>query len=271
MSMLLTTVTDDLCGRADLLGECGLSLHLGTPRGSLLFDSGSGATILGNLQALGLSPAGMDGFVLSHGHADHAGGVPQLLAAGLSCPLWASPRVTDAHYARRGGILRYLGLHLAAAVTILPVMEASRILCDVWAVPVPRERRDPAFVPSTPHLFLREGEEFVPDPFADDLSLVVEGTFGLSVVLGCAHAGVVNILEEVAALFGTRSFYSITGGMHLKGQNASFLERTVETLRDRFAVKRWRPCHCTGFAAAARLAGAMDSVEWAVSGSRVEL
>jgi len=59
--------------------------------------------------------------------------------------------------------------------------------------------------------------------------------------------------------------------MHLKGQNAAFLERTVEALRSRFDVKHWRPCHCTGFAGAARLAEAMESVEWAASGSRVEL
>ncbi|WP_300526214.1 MBL fold metallo-hydrolase [Aminiphilus sp.] len=272
MSMLLTTVTDDLCGKADLLGECGLALYLETPRGTVLFDAGSGTTILGNLRALGFSPSGTDALVLSHGHADHAGGVPQLLSVGLSCPLWTSPRVTDAHYARRDGIPRYMGLHLApGALAVRPVTEPTQVLCDVWAFPVPGEKRDPDFVPSTPHLLLREGEEYVPDPFEDELSLVVEGIFGISVILGCAHAGVVNILEAAAAFFGTRAFYSVSGGMHLKGQNAVFLERTVETLRSRFDVKHWRPCHCTGFTAAARLAEAMESVEWAASGSRVEL
>lgn len=270
--MLLTTVTDDLCGKANLLGESGLALLLETPRGVVLFDAGSGATILENLRALGFAPAGVDALVLSHGHADHAGGVSQLLAAGLSCPLWASPRITDAHYARREGVPRYLGLHLAPkALVMRPVTEPTQVLCDVWAFPVPGEKRDPEFVPSTPHLLLRQGEEYVPDPFEDELSLVVEGAFGISVILGCAHAGVVNILEAAAAFFGTHAFYSVSGGMHLKEQNAAFLGRTVEALRSRFDVKHWRPCHCTGFAGAVRLAKAMESVEWAASGSRVEL
>jgi 7,8-dihydropterin-6-yl-methyl-4-(beta-D-ribofuranosyl)aminobenzene 5'-phosphate synthase len=80
---------------------------------------------------------------------------------------------------------RYLGLHLApGALAVRPVTEPTQVLCDVWAFPVPGEKRDPDFVPSTPHLLLREGEEYVPDPFEDELSWCLAGIFGISVILG---------------------------------------------------------------------------------------
>jgi len=56
----------------------------------------------------------------------------------------------------------------------------------------------------------------------------------------------------------------------MEGQSKKFLERSVAALADRFSVTIFRPCHCTGFRAAATLASAFD-VDWAASGTSLEL
>lgn len=108
-------------------------------------------------------------------------------------------------------------------------------------------------------------------PFSDDISLVVKGNKGLSVLLGCAHAGVVNILETISQHFDTRQFHTVAGGMHIGDSSDEFIQRVVDALVSRFKVTRWRPGHCTGFKSAAAIAVKAPDVSWAGAGTRLSL
>ena len=44
-----------------------------------------------------------------------------------------------------------------------------------------------------------DGETVHPDPIKDDLSLIIDSNKGLIIVLGCAHAGMINIIEYALA------------------------------------------------------------------------
>lgn len=269
--MHCTIVVDDFNGRRDLLAEHGLSIHLKTPRGNVLFDAGQGICLLHNAHAMGLDLGLVDHLVLSHGHYDHSWGIPKVLQEAGRLPFWAHPAFEVPHHTKRGGRLRYCGAHLAkASFDFKPVEESAEIIEGVWAISVPNEERNPDFAPKDPNLIMPEGKDWVPDPFDDDLSMVVKGRFGYSVILGCAHAGAVNILEAASRRFDTKNFYAVVGGMHMEGQSKEFLERSVAALADRFSVTIFRPCHCTGFRAAATLASAFD-VDWAASGTSLEL
>jgi 7,8-dihydropterin-6-yl-methyl-4-(beta-D-ribofuranosyl)aminobenzene 5'-phosphate synthase len=82
----------------------------------------------------------------------------------------------------------------------------------------------------------------------DDQALYVETPAGLVVVLGCAHAGVVNTLDYVAELTGRSRVYAVLGGMHLVRANQPRLEATVAAL-ERYGVQKVGPAHCTGMRA----------------------
>ena len=225
-----------------------------------------------NLRSLGISPGDIDHVVLSHGHFDHTGGLQKLLHRSRDIPIWAHPKVEIAHGRREDGFVRFNGCHInREGVDFRPVEGLAQVTGNLWAVEVPLDRRDPEFVNPPSRLVVPDGEGWRPDPFPDDISMAVKGERGLSVILGCAHAGVVNILEEVSAHFGTRDFHMVLGGMHLGDQTPEFVDRVTSELVSRFNVEKWRPCHCTGLKALCVLSAKAGDVAWAAAGTVLEV
>ncbi len=270
--MNITVVVDDYCGTSKLLGEHGLSLFIETPRGNLLFDTGRGMALYPNASTLGIRLGNLDGVVLSHGHFDHTWGLPEILRREGNIPVWASLLFDQQRFARRGKEKEIAGSLLRKDdVNFHSVGDSAEIIEGVWAITVPLSERNTDFIPVDSDLVVEEKGEFKADQMEDDLSLVVRGIHGYSIILGCAHAGSVNILERASRLFNTRDFYSVIGGMHFRSQNEEFLIRSATEFKDKFSVQYWRPCHCTGFKAAFTLGKILNDVDWAPSGSNYEV
>ncbi len=86
------------------------------------------------------------------------------------------------------------------------------------------------------------------DPLLDDQALYLQVPEGIVVILGCAHAGVINTLDYIAKITDTNKFYAVIGGMHLLKANQERLEATVETLT-KYDVQLIAANHCTGMKA----------------------
>ncbi len=91
-----------------------------------------------------------------------------------------------------------------------------------------------------------------PDPIHDDLALWFETAEGLVVVLGCAHAGIVNTVDCCRRQSGVERVHALIGGFHLVNADENRLTKTIAALRtmdpDLLAA-----CHCTGARAVERL------------------
>jgi 7,8-dihydropterin-6-yl-methyl-4-(beta-D-ribofuranosyl)aminobenzene 5'-phosphate synthase len=118
--------------------------------------------------------------------------------------------------------------------------------------PIPRSND---FERVADNLLLREGEDYLQDPLEDDQALFLRTELGLVVVLGCAHRGVLNTLALGRRLTGLESVYLVLGGTHLHAADARLIERTSEGMR-KAGVQWLGVSHCTGAAAAVRLAQA---------------
>ena len=99
--------------------------------------------------------------------------------------------------------------------------------------------------------FFLDADGHEPDPLVDDQAAFVETRAGAVVLLGCAHAGVVNTLRQVEALTSGPSGPS-SAGCTSRGAPGT-IDATVRALVER-DVKRVVPCHCTGLPATAALA-----------------
>jgi len=75
-------------------------------------------------------------------------------------------------------------------------------------------------------------------------SLVIETGEGLIVITGCAHPGVVHIVEEAKKLL-ERNVYLVLGGFHLCWMNAFQVKSVAEGV-NRAGVTKVAPCHCSG-------------------------
>jgi 7,8-dihydropterin-6-yl-methyl-4-(beta-D-ribofuranosyl)aminobenzene 5'-phosphate synthase len=84
-----------------------------------------------------------------------------------------------------------------------------------------------------------------PDPILDDQALALDTPSGLVLLLGCAHAGVVNTMEYVATVLGAARIHAVIGGMHLLHATKPRIDTTIQAL-EQFRVQLIAPCHCTG-------------------------
>jgi len=64
------------------------------------------------------------------------------------------------------------------------------------------------------------------------------------VITGCAHPGIVHIVQEAGAQ-RRRGVYLAIGGFHLSGMGSARISRIVEEIRAQ-GVQTVGPCHCSG-------------------------
>jgi 7,8-dihydropterin-6-yl-methyl-4-(beta-D-ribofuranosyl)aminobenzene 5'-phosphate synthase len=103
------------------------------------------------------------------------------------------------------------------------------------------------------HHVVRSGSDdgpdrWLPDPYRDDLSLVVETSRGFILLCGCCHAGLLNTVEHVDRAF-SRPIVAIAGGTHLVNVTARHLQRVSDALAAKESLKRVYLNHCSGQAA----------------------
>jgi 7,8-dihydropterin-6-yl-methyl-4-(beta-D-ribofuranosyl)aminobenzene 5'-phosphate synthase len=262
MEIRITTLSENTANYG-LLGEWGLSILVETDDVRVLMDTGLSFTAAHNAGIMGLDLATIDRIVLSHGHADHTGGLRDVLRITGEVEVIAHPDIWTDKYTRRGeGTERKIilpfsreeleGLGARFNLTREPVHITDHIM-TTGEIPMTT-----GYEAIDRHLFVKEGDEFKPDPLADDLALIINTEFGLVVILGCAHRGIVNTLHHARNLTGQERVYAVIGGTHLIGASEERMERTIADLSE-MGIQRLGVSHCTGFPASARLSQAFEN------------
>lgn len=245
-----------------LQGEHGLSFWIRTEHGVVLFDTGQTAPVLAhNLNALELLPQDVDALALSHAHYDHTGGLEVVLSSHPKRLIFAHPDIFRPRYALRQGEYRSIGLaHEQFALSQRAILNLSaapaEIVPDLWTTGEISERPEPAG--GSAHLFIRDGADWQPDPYRDDISLVRRTHQGLVVICGCCHAGILNTLFHVERKFGG-PILAVLGGFHLLSAEDRYLEHVIRVLDERFPDISFYPNHCTGENAFKKLVNAFGS------------
>jgi 7,8-dihydropterin-6-yl-methyl-4-(beta-D-ribofuranosyl)aminobenzene 5'-phosphate synthase len=241
----ITVLVENTAGGKGLLGEHGLSFLIEADERKILFDTGQGLALHHNAKILGISLENLDTIVLSHGHYDHAGGLPTLLEHCANTDLFLHPEAIAPKYSPRGNIgfpienEQILRSHFRRLVwTETP----TEIMPGVYVTgTIPRHHP----LENTEETFWHNSEHTEVDPLLDDQALYLQAPEGWVVILGCAHAGVINTLDYIAQITDINKFYAVIGGMHLLQANQERLQATVESLT-KYDVQLIGANHCTG-------------------------
>jgi 7,8-dihydropterin-6-yl-methyl-4-(beta-D-ribofuranosyl)aminobenzene 5'-phosphate synthase len=103
-----------------------------------------------------------------------------------------------------------------------------------------------------------------------ELSLVLRGPEGLSVIVGCSHPGIEEILQAASAIGPHVHF--LCGGLHLVSTPETEIDRLVDNLKNKWKLEKVAPGHCTGEPAFLRLQKAFgDDYLYAGAGTRLEI
>ncbi len=241
-------------------GEHGFCALIERGKEKILFDTGQGVGLFHNAELLGVDLKEITEVVLSHGHYDHTGGLRDLLQQRGEVRITAHPHIFQPKYARRNGQMRYIGIPYSKQAiegwggTLQLCEQAVEIapgIITTGVVPrlTPFEGKDEG-------LLVKKGDEFEQDRLLDDLSLIIDTPHGQIILLGCAHAGLINILSHTKELTGKDSFFWVIGGTHLGFYGPEHLEEIIQGLRA-FSIQNLGASHCTGLYAAVRLAQEM--------------
>lgn len=244
----VTVLLENKCPDQSLAVEHGLSFHIRTQSRQIVFDTGQSGVFVDNATRLGIDLDESTAVVLSHGHYDHTGGLDRLLSSGKTLEIYAHPDVVVERFSiKETGLTRSNGIPAESLRKLQKngfheVTRPILLTTHVYATgPVPRMTD----YEDTGGPFFRDTDGKIPDLITDDQALCITNDRGLIIILGCAHAGIINTVRYCQEFTGTKKVHAIIGGFHLLNASDSRMQKTLDALKI-IDADILAPCHCTG-------------------------
>lgn len=240
--MKLTVLTENTAISPEFRAVHGLSLYLETKALKILFDVGPGDEFLYNSEKLGLDLSKVDACVISHGHNDHGGGLETFLGCNHTAPVYLSEAAFENCFAGS----KYIGLNKALkghpqVKLVSPHFSPAEGITILGQIP-----GDTMLPKANANLLSDKG----PDPFLHEQVMLVKEDDFLLLLGGCAHRGILNIMEYAKTVWG-RYPDAVVSGFHLAAGGSGkcmaddeYLEELSRRLLSTGAM--FYSCHCTG-------------------------
>ncbi len=247
--MKIVTLVENTCGAENCIAEHGLSIYIETEKHRLLLDTGQTDAVVRNAEALGIDLRAVDTVILSHGHYDHTGGVLPFSRLNSSAQIIMQRSAAEPHYNGE----RYIGID--TAILRLPNVRLTdgdlKIDDELFLFGNVTGRR--CYPPGNGKLSCLKNGEKVCDDFRHEQYLVITQNGKRWLLSGCAHNGILNILDRYRELFDDHPDFVITGFHMMKREGAHTEEEKAVIIQTAQGLSRldtvFYSGHCTGIPA----------------------
>lgn len=287
--MKITALMENTPGAEGCTALHGLSFFIETKKHKILFDSGPSPETLKNAEVLGIDLKEVDIAVLSHGHYDHSGGLLAFAQLNPHAKIYMQRGAGGENYAFDGPDKGYRYIGIDKKILDLPQLvlldgdfkideELSIFTIDQRKFPLPSTNRRIMKKTSQGGNSPSDSASFTQDDFSHEHCLFINnGDKESALISGCAHNGILNIIEEFIRKYGRDQLPPLVlSGFHLMrktGYQESDFEEDREIARKLMTYpSKFYTCHCTGLEPYEEMKNIMGKkLEYLHTGNIIEL
>ena len=255
--MRIVNLIENTEGKTGCAYAHGLSFYIETPRHRVLMDLGPGEATLDNASRLGIDLKKVDTVILSHGHYDHAGGILPFSKLNDSAAIYMQRTAVGEYYADDGEAagnarFRYIGIDKAIAALPQVRLVQGDVIIDNELELFTIKNRSHALPFTNKRLLVKQNSGYIKDDFAHEQFLVIHDGEKRVLISGCAHNGILSIMDAYKAKYGSVPD-AVISGFHLMVKR-EYTDSEIGEIRQIANELRRYPsifytCHCTGVAA----------------------
>lgn len=246
--MKITVLVENTSIDPNLKTEHGLSLFIETKKHKILFDTGESDLFLINAKKLGIDLSLVDMCVLSHGHKDHGGGLNHFLEVNHKAVVYVQQRAFEPHFSKRDGRYHDISVKVSKNNIHRIMYTADYLRIDDELMLFSKITGIKFYPSSNKNLYMDEDDRFSLDDFKHEQNLLITENNNHYLIAGCAHRGMINILDEAQKIVQGR-INAVVGGLHLISRSGlSETEDRIVALGHelRLRITKILTCHCTG-------------------------
>lgn len=278
--MRIVNLVENTEGHAGCVYAHGLSFYVETSKHKLLVDLGPSHAVLHNAKELGIDLSKVDTVVLSHGHYDHSGGIMPFAKINSEARIYMQETADADYYADDGESVgreryRYIGIDKAIAglPQVVKIKGDHRIDDELDLFTIKKRSHDLPF--TNKRLLIKENGVLKRDDFVHEQYLVISEGDKKILISGCAHNGILSILDAFIEKYGAEPDMVISGFHLMKktGYTDDELRQIISigTELMRYSTK-FVTCHCTGETAFEIMKNVLgDQLQYVHSGENVEV
>ena len=256
-----------------LHAEHGMSAYIIDDGVQVLYDCGYSDAFIKNAEALGIDLTRVEYVILSHGHYDHSGGLKYLMDYYKERHVYHKPILLMAD---EDIFLKKYNFIDKKNTGMDVTLDRAKEFFDVRFVSEPMHLTDRLiYLGKAPRLNPYEAAypqnmkwkdgKYVEDYIDEDVELAyVHEDGGVSVMTGCSHSGICNIIAHAKAVTGATVVHKVIGGLHLQKPKEELMKYTMDFVQET-NIENFYACHCTDFPSRLKLATISNICETGVS------